>query len=294
MVNLLTSRKSKLVCFESLVDLLHEMESHTTLEWSRFVTIVKQTKKLDTISYHKLFDILKQYQKEVNEIRAEKIARISNPLAFVAAAQQYLDTYYQAPKSHKSYAQPSKQSSFTRSHASTRYKGKEIAKLITPLSESASEEDNDLEQAQRDKDMQKNLALTAKHFAKECRTPKRAKDYTYHKEKMLLCKQAEKGVPLQAEQANWLEDTDEEINEQELEAHYSFMVKIQEVSPTESGSDAEPLEKVEYDDEYNMFANERQHSEQPESINDTHVVEKNDSNVILDSLNMCDNDNQAG
>ncbi|GKF58896.1 hypothetical protein Tco_0175682 [Tanacetum coccineum] len=53
----------------------------------------------------------------------------------------------------------------------------------------------------------------------ECRKPKRAKDYTYHKEKMLLCKQAEKGVSLQAEQADWLEDTNEEIDEQELEAH---------------------------------------------------------------------------
>ncbi|GKF44278.1 hypothetical protein Tco_0130830, partial [Tanacetum coccineum] len=39
------------------------------------------------------------------------------------------------------------------------------------------------------------------HFAKEYRKPKRVKDSTYHKEKM-LCKQAEKGVPLQAEQAD--------------------------------------------------------------------------------------------
>nr|GEY17911.1 integrase, catalytic region, zinc finger, CCHC-type, peptidase aspartic, catalytic [Tanacetum cinerariifolium] len=43
---------------------------------------------------------------------------------------------------------------------------------------------------------------------------------------MLLCKQAEKGVPLQAEQVDWLEDMDEEIDEQELEAHYIFMAKI--------------------------------------------------------------------
>nr|GEU32515.1 hypothetical protein [Tanacetum cinerariifolium] len=42
--------------------------------------------------------------------------------------------------------------------------GKEIAKLITPPSESASEKDSDLEQAQMDKDMQKNLALIAKYF----------------------------------------------------------------------------------------------------------------------------------
>nr|GEU72177.1 hypothetical protein [Tanacetum cinerariifolium] len=39
-----------------------------------------------------------------------------------------------------------------------------------------------------------------RHFAKECRKPKRVKDSAYHKEKMLLCKQAEQGVPLQAEQ----------------------------------------------------------------------------------------------
>nr|GEW11717.1 ribonuclease H-like domain-containing protein [Tanacetum cinerariifolium] len=44
-------------------------------EWSRFVTIVKQQHKLDEISYHKLFDILKQYQNEVNELRAEKLER---------------------------------------------------------------------------------------------------------------------------------------------------------------------------------------------------------------------------
>nr|GFD56547.1 hypothetical protein [Tanacetum cinerariifolium] len=34
----------------------------------------------------------------------------------------------------------------------------------------------------------------------ECRKPKRVKDSAYHKEKILLCKQAEQGVPLQAEQ----------------------------------------------------------------------------------------------
>nr|GEY69897.1 reverse transcriptase domain-containing protein [Tanacetum cinerariifolium] len=66
------------------------------------------------------------------------------------------------------------------------------------------------------------------HFAKECRKPKRVKNSAYHKEKMLLCKQAEQGIPLQAEQYDWLEDTVEEVDEQELEAHYIYMAKIQE------------------------------------------------------------------
>nr|GEV59026.1 hypothetical protein [Tanacetum cinerariifolium] len=45
-------------------------------QWQRFVTLVKQSQDLKTVSYHKLYDILKQHQHEVNEIRAEKIARI--------------------------------------------------------------------------------------------------------------------------------------------------------------------------------------------------------------------------
>ncbi|GKD73766.1 hypothetical protein Tco_1332048 [Tanacetum coccineum] len=52
------------------------------------------------------------------------------------------------------------------SHATTRYKGKEIAKPIIPPSESASEKDSDPEQPQRDKDTQQNLALIAKYFKK--------------------------------------------------------------------------------------------------------------------------------
>ncbi|GJV90658.1 hypothetical protein Tco_1538471 [Tanacetum coccineum] len=114
-------------------------------EWSRFVTIVKQQHKLDEVSYHKFFDILKQYQKKVNELRAERIAKNANPLALVATAQPYQDPYYQTSKSHKSYAPTSRTLLPTRSNATIRHKGKEIAKPITPPSESSSEEDSDPE-----------------------------------------------------------------------------------------------------------------------------------------------------
>ncbi|GJX89829.1 retrovirus-related pol polyprotein from transposon TNT 1-94 [Tanacetum coccineum] len=294
-------------------------------EWSRFVTIVKQQHKLDEVSYHKLFDILKQYQKEVNELRAERMAKNANPLALISCNY----------------------------------------KIQRQRDSQTSEEDSDPEQAQKDKDMQKNLALIAKyfkklykptnnnlrtssntrnknvdttprykndnqtgqfgnqravnvvgaretvggpvvqqsgiqcfnckefgHYAKECRKPKRVRDSTYHKEKMLLCKQAEKGVQLQAEQSDWLADTDEEIDEQELEAHYSYMAKIQEVPNADSGTDAEPLEQVHYDTDHNVFANDLQHFEQSESIRNTCAVETGDSNVIPDSPDMCDNDIQ--
>nr|GFD35122.1 hypothetical protein [Tanacetum cinerariifolium] len=48
------------------------------------------------------------------------------------------------------------------------------------------------------------------HVARECQKPKRAKDVTYHMEMMLLCKQEEARIQLNAEQANWRDDTDDE------------------------------------------------------------------------------------
>ncbi|GJR86983.1 retrovirus-related pol polyprotein from transposon TNT 1-94, partial [Tanacetum coccineum] len=53
--------------------------------------------------------------------------------------------------------------------------------------------------------------------------------------------------------------------------------------------DTEPMVVVPYTAEYNVFAVDTQHFEQPECIINTCVVEKVDSNVIPDSLNMCDN-----
>ncbi|GJX41765.1 retrovirus-related pol polyprotein from transposon TNT 1-94 [Tanacetum coccineum] len=277
--------------------------------------------------------------------------------------QPYSDNYYQAPKPQRTNTT----SSSTRPSASTRHrKGKNRQNNYTQSSQFYSRKTVKPEQAyrdkgfanQKDKEMQKNLALLAKyfkklykptnnnlrtslnsknktedttprynndnqsgqfgnqrtmsvvgaketvgsqvvqqneiqcfnckgfgHYAKECSKPKRVKDYSYHKEKMMMCKQAE--------QADWLADTDEEIDEQELEAHYSFMAKIQEVLPEESSSTDQPLEHVQNHDENNVFANERRHSEQPESINDIHVLEKDDSNVNPDSSNICNNDNQV-
>nr|GFD43914.1 hypothetical protein [Tanacetum cinerariifolium] len=54
----------------------------------------------------------------------------------------------------------------------------------------------------------------------ECQKPKREKDAAYHREKMLLCKQEEARIQLNAEQVDWKDDTDDESDDQELEAHY--------------------------------------------------------------------------
>ncbi|GJW13086.1 integrase, catalytic region, zinc finger, CCHC-type containing protein [Tanacetum coccineum] len=123
-------------------------------EWQGFRNNCQRNKQVGwKFHSNKLFgNILKQYQKEVNELRAERIAKNANPLALVTTALPYQDPYYQTSKSHKSSAPTSKASLLTRSHATTRHKGKETAKPIIPPSESAFEEDSDPEQAQKDKE----------------------------------------------------------------------------------------------------------------------------------------------
>nr|GEV91157.1 hypothetical protein [Tanacetum cinerariifolium] len=57
--------------------------------------------------------------------------------------------------------------------------------------------------------------------------------------------------------------------------------------------DTETMVEVPYTAEHNVFAVETQHFEQPENMNDTSLMEKVDSNTTPDSLDRCDNDNQA-
>ncbi|GJX55053.1 hypothetical protein Tco_0284950 [Tanacetum coccineum] len=186
------------------------------------------------------------------------------------------------------------------------HKGKKVAKTVTPLSEPGSDEDSDPEQAQKDKEMQKNLALIAKYFKKlykptnnNLRTSSNSRNKTVDTSpsKTLDIKEDQTGLLVGCSRSDgvrcvkadslfmfvygldslvvalsrqgaadvmtdWLADMDEEVDEQELEAHYSYMAKIQEVLHADSDITAEPLEK-------------------------------DDSNVIPDSSNMCNNDNQV-
>ncbi|GKB59070.1 retrovirus-related pol polyprotein from transposon TNT 1-94 [Tanacetum coccineum] len=121
-----------------------------------------------------------------------------------------------------------------------------------------------------------NVAGARENVARECQKPKRAKDAAYHKEKMLLCKQEEVGIQLSVELADWRDDTDDEPEDQKLEAHYLYMAQIQEVTPDAADNsgpifDAEPLQR------------------QLESVNDIYLEEQGDTNITIDLLDMSTN-----
>nr|GEY70261.1 hypothetical protein [Tanacetum cinerariifolium] len=140
------------------------------------------------------------------------------------------------------------------------------------------------------------------------RKPKRVKESAYHKEKMLMCKQAEKGnvdtTPRykndnqsgqfgNQRMMNVAGDRENECRKpkrvKESAYHKEKMLMCKQA---EKGTDSEPLEQVKNDTRYNVFSNELQHSKQSESISNTCLVETDDSNVIPDSPDMCDDDIQ--
>nr|GEU77962.1 retrovirus-related Pol polyprotein from transposon TNT 1-94 [Tanacetum cinerariifolium] len=55
-------------------------------QWSRHVTIVHQTKDLYTTDYTQLYNFLKYNQKEVDDLKAERLARTQDPLALMATS----------------------------------------------------------------------------------------------------------------------------------------------------------------------------------------------------------------
>nr|GFB79367.1 Gag-Pol polyprotein [Tanacetum cinerariifolium] len=57
-------------------------------EWSPNVSIVHQTKDLHTADYTQLYDFLKYNQKEVDELKAERLAKIQDPLALMNDGNQ--------------------------------------------------------------------------------------------------------------------------------------------------------------------------------------------------------------
>ncbi|GKB11008.1 integrase, catalytic region, zinc finger, CCHC-type containing protein [Tanacetum coccineum] len=89
-------------------------------QWKRHVTIVHQTKDLNTIDYTQLYDFLKYNQVEVNELRAERLAKSNEPLALMANSHNLYDnpvfhqdqpspiTYMQQPQPNNNFIpQPS-------------------------------------------------------------------------------------------------------------------------------------------------------------------------------------------
>ncbi|GJV18787.1 hypothetical protein Tco_1367807 [Tanacetum coccineum] len=239
-------------------------------EWKRFVTLVKQSQELKIVSYQKLYDILKQHQNKVNEIRAERLACTANPLALVA--QQQPVSHPQPHPTH--YTQ---NSSTKPQQAATRNRGKAIVNSPQPIYDQEPTMVAKDDEMSKEKEIDKLMALISLSFKKiykptnnnlrtssnnnrgnQDNSPRTNRGTGYDNQRAVDVFGAretveEAGIQLSAEQVDWRDDTDDEPDDQELEAHYLYMAQIQEVTldvVDNSGPifDAEPLQKDNQDD----------------------------------------------
>ncbi|GJW39466.1 hypothetical protein Tco_0065311 [Tanacetum coccineum] len=104
------------------------------------------------------------------------------------------------------------------------------------------------------------------------------------------CKQAEKGVQLQAEQSDWQQTRMKKLMNKSWKHITVTWQRSKRFLIQTHALTSEPLETVQYEHAIKVISNDIQHFEQSESISNTCAVETGDSNVIPDSPNMCDND----
>nr|GEW45609.1 hypothetical protein [Tanacetum cinerariifolium] len=122
-------------------------------------TIMAKSQELKTVSYQKLYDILKQHQNEVNEIRAERLARTANLLALVTQQQP---VYH--PQNHPTHYT---QNSSTRSQQdATENRGKAIVNSPPPIYDQEPSMVVEDDKMSKDKEIDKLMALISLSFNK--------------------------------------------------------------------------------------------------------------------------------
>nr|GEZ58284.1 hypothetical protein [Tanacetum cinerariifolium] len=205
--------------------------------YSRFVTLVKQSQELKTVSYHKLYDILKQHQNEVNKIRVERLAHTTYPLALVSQQQ----TVYH-PQNHPNHY--TQNSSTILQQATTRNRGKVIVNSPPPIYDQEPNMVTEDDALSKEKEIDKLMVLISLSFKK-------------------IYKPTNNNLITSSNTTRSNQDNTPRIK---------------------------PLQKVQKNnDNYNVFANDKEHLEQPESINDTYLEEQDDTNITIDSLDMSTN-----
>ncbi|GJZ69498.1 hypothetical protein Tco_0633048 [Tanacetum coccineum] len=190
--------------------------------------------------------------------------------------------------------------------AATRNRGKTIVNSPPPTYDQEPAMVVEDDALSKDKDIDKLMALISLSFHKIYKPTNnnlRTLSKLVEQIRIILQESTEEleddGFQLSAEQVNWRDDTDDEPEDQELEAHYLYMVHIQEVIPDaveNSGPifDAKPFQKVQNDnDNYNVFGNDREYPMQPEFVNDTYPDEQGSNNITTDSLDMSNNGEEA-
>ncbi|GJT35347.1 retrovirus-related pol polyprotein from transposon TNT 1-94 [Tanacetum coccineum] len=211
------------------------------------------------------------HQNEVNEIRAERLACAANPLALFAQQQPVYP-----PRNHPNHYT---QNSSPRSQpTATRNRGKAIVNSPPPTYDQEPATVADDDEMSKEKVIDKLMALISLSFIK-------------------FYKPTNNNLRTSSNTSRADQDNSPRINkgtgyDNQRVVNVAGARENVEVTPDAADNsgpifDAEPFQKVQNDDDnYNVFDNDQEHPEQPESVNEPYPVEQDEHNIIIDSLDM--------
>ncbi|GJU57073.1 retrovirus-related pol polyprotein from transposon TNT 1-94 [Tanacetum coccineum] len=269
-------------------------------EWSRHVTIVHQSKDLHTANYTQLYDFLKYNQKEVDELIAERLAKLQDPLALMANSNnsfKYLVFHPNLPSSRNQVVQNAVQNSDVQNV------GNQNRVIVVPGITHQNGNGNVVAtQAEGNSNGNNGNQIRCYHckglghLARNCTVRPRRRDAAYLQTQLLIAQKEEAGIQLHAEEFDLMVAAADLDEIEEVNANCILMANLQQASTLGTQTDKAPVydsdgsAKVQlhdkcYNDEiFNMFTQEEQYTELLEPIPEPHQVPQNDSNVISESV----------
>nr|GEZ53106.1 hypothetical protein [Tanacetum cinerariifolium] len=270
-------------------------------EWSRHVTIVHQTKDLHTADYTQLYDFLKYNQKEVDELKAERLTKIQDPLALMTNS----NNPYAFPAPHQdrpSFNQNCMQQpmpnpeDITDPTTAMNMALALMAKAFklnysTPINNNQRISSNP---RNRQIAQPGNANLNGNGNLVAARAERNAAGQDENQIRCYNCRGKEEvGIQLQAEEFDLMAAAADLDEIEEVKANYILMANLQQASTSgtpvyDSDGSAEVHDYENYDDNeiFNMFTQEEQYTELLEPIPDQHQVPQNDNNVISKVTNV--------
>nr|GEW95958.1 hypothetical protein [Tanacetum cinerariifolium] len=244
-------------------------------EWSRHVTIVHQTKDLHIADYTQLYDFLNYNQKEVDELKAERLAKTQDPLAlmansnnphaFLAPHQDQLSfnqNYLQQPipnpeditdpttamnmalalmaKAFKlNYSTPTNNNQRISSNPRNRQIAQPGYSECCSKSESSKiRNQNGLIGIQGNGNQNQ---IGNGHYARNCIVRPRRRDAAYLQTQLLIAQKEEAGIQLQAEEYDLMAAAADLDKIKEVNANCILMANLQQASTSGTQTDNAPV-----------------------------------------------------
>nr|GEV19018.1 hypothetical protein [Tanacetum cinerariifolium] len=191
-------------------------------EWSRHVTIVHHTKDLHTADYTQLYDFLKYNQKEVDELKAERLTKIQDPLKV-----GNLNGYIAVQNVENQVAQNPRVQNIGNQNGLIGIPGNGNqtgnGNLVAACAEGNATGYNGNQ-------IRCYNCRGVGHFARNCMVRPRRRDATYLQTQLLIAQKEEAGIQLQAEEFDLMAAAADLDEIEEVNANCILMANLQQAS----------------------------------------------------------------